>query len=86
MSAPFARLLPYLLRYKRAFLLGLACVVTTTAIQLLSPWVLKNAIDDLNTGVTREKLAMYAALLLGHRARRRRVPLPHAADPDRRLA
>ncbi len=64
MSAPFASLLPYLLRYKRAFLLGLACVVTTTAIQLLSPWVLKNAIDDLNAGVTRQKLAMYAALLL----------------------
>jgi ATP-binding cassette, subfamily B, multidrug efflux pump len=64
MSPPFARLLPYLLRYKRAFSLGLACVVTTTAIQLLSPWVLKNAIDDLNAGVTRGKLAMYAALLL----------------------
>jgi ATP-binding cassette, subfamily B, multidrug efflux pump len=64
MRSPFASLLPYLLRYKRAFLLGLACVVTTTAIQLLSPWVLKNAIDDLNAGVTRQKLAMYAALLL----------------------
>ena len=64
MSPPFARLLPYLLRYKRAFLLGLACVVITTAIQLLSPWVLKNAIDDLHAGVTRGKLAMYAALLL----------------------
>ncbi len=64
MSPPFARLLPFLLRYKRAFLLGLACVVITTAIQLLSPWVLKNAIDDLNAGVTRGKLAMYAALLL----------------------
>ena len=65
MSPPFARLLPYLLRYKRAFLLGLACVVITTAIQLLSPWVLKLAIDDLNAGVTRGKLAVYAALLLG---------------------
>ncbi len=64
MSPPFARLLPYLLRYQRAFLLGLSCVVTTTAIQLLSPWVLKNAIDDLNTGVTRGKLALYAGLLL----------------------
>ena len=42
----------------------MACVVITTAIQLLSPWVLKNAIDDLNAGVTRGKLAMYAALLL----------------------
>ena len=65
MSRRFARLLPYLLRYQRAFLLGLACVVITTAIQLLSPWVLKLAIDDLNAGVTRGKLAVYAALLLG---------------------
>ena len=64
MSPPFARLLPYLLRYQRAFVLGLSCVVITTAIQLLSPWVLKNAIDDLNTGVTRGKLALYAGLLL----------------------
>jgi ATP-binding cassette subfamily B protein len=64
MSPPLVRLLPFLLRYKRAFLLGLACVVITTAIQLLSPWVLKNAIDDLNAGVTRGKLSMYAALLL----------------------
>jgi ATP-binding cassette subfamily B protein len=64
MSPPFVRLLPYLLRYKRAFLVGLGCVVTTTAIQLLSPWVLKNAIDDLNAGVTRGKLATYAGLLL----------------------
>ena len=64
MSPPFARLLPFLLRYKRAFLLGLSCVIITTAIQLLSPWVLKNAIDDLNAGVTRAKLTLYAGLLL----------------------
>jgi ATP-binding cassette subfamily B protein len=65
MAPAFVQLLPFLLRYKRAFLLGLGCVIVTTAIQLLSPWVLKNAIDDLNRGVTRPKLALYAALLLG---------------------
>lgn len=59
------RLLPYVLRYRRAFVLGLACVLVTTSIQLLSPWILKHAIDDLNSGVTRQKLALYAALLLG---------------------
>jgi ATP-binding cassette subfamily B protein len=37
----------------------------TTALSLLSPWVLKLAIDDLTLGVTRSKLAAYAALLLG---------------------
>src|SRR5689334_7917548 len=64
-SPSVRRLLPYVLRYKRAFLLGLACVIATTAFQLLSPWVLKYAIDDLTKGVTRQKLGMYAALLLG---------------------
>jgi ATP-binding cassette, subfamily B, multidrug efflux pump len=65
MSDPFRRLLPFLLRYQSRILLGLACVVITTAIQLLSPWVLKNAVDDLNGGVTRQKLAIYAGLLVG---------------------
>ena len=63
MSA-FRRLLPFVFRYKQRFIIGLGCVVVTTAIQLLSPWVLKNAVDDLNRGVTRPKLALYATLLL----------------------
>ena len=65
MSPPFRRLLPYVYRYRRQFALGLGCVIVTTAIQLLSPWILKHTIDDLTTGVTRQKLALYAGLLLG---------------------
>jgi ATP-binding cassette subfamily B multidrug efflux pump len=65
MGPAFRRLLPFVLRYRRAFVLGLTCVVITAAIQLLAPWVLKYAIDDLNRGVTRAKLAQYAAALLG---------------------
>jgi ATP-binding cassette subfamily B protein len=65
MGPALRRLLPYVLRYRRAFVLGLTCVLVTTAIQLLSPWILKHAIDDLNGGVTRQKLATYAGLLLG---------------------
>jgi ATP-binding cassette subfamily B protein len=65
MAPAFRRLLPYVFRYRRAFALGLACVIVTTAIQLLSPWILKHAIDDLNAGVTRQKLALYSGLLLG---------------------
>jgi ATP-binding cassette, subfamily B, multidrug efflux pump len=64
MPSAFRRLLPYVNKYRRQFLLGLGCVVTTTSIQLLSPWVLKHAIDDLTAGVTRQKLAFYAAMLL----------------------
>jgi len=65
MGPAFRRLLPFLLVYRRQFLVGLLCVVVTTTIQLLSPWVLKYAVDDLNAGVTRSKLAFYAAALLG---------------------
>src|SRR3954454_11164614 len=65
MSPAVRALLPYVNRYRRAFLLGLVCVISTTAFQLLGPWVLKYAIDDLNTAVTREKLWLYAGLLLG---------------------
>ena len=65
MRPAFRRLLPFLLVYRRQFATGLLCVIVTTTIQLLSPWVLKYAIDDLNAGVTRSKLAFYAGTLLG---------------------
>jgi ATP-binding cassette subfamily B multidrug efflux pump len=65
MSPAVRRLFPYVKRYRRAFLIGLLCVLATTSFQLLSPWILKYAIDDLKLGVTRQKLALYAALLLG---------------------
>ena len=65
MGSAARRLLPYVNRYRRAFVIGMACVLATTTFQLLSPWVLKYAIDDLSAGVTRGKLASYAGLLLG---------------------
>jgi ATP-binding cassette subfamily B multidrug efflux pump len=65
MSPAVRRLLPYVNRYRRSFLMGLLCVVTTAAFQLLGPWVLKYAIDDLKVGVTRPKLLLYAGLLIG---------------------
>ena len=45
--------------------MGLVCVIATAAFQLLGPWVLKYAIDDLKVGVTRSKLLFYAGLLIG---------------------
>src|SRR5687767_10040730 len=65
MGSAVRRLFPYVLRYRRQFSIGLLCVLITTAIQLLAPWVLKYAIDDLGSGITRAKLALYASLLLG---------------------
>jgi ATP-binding cassette subfamily B protein len=63
--SPSRRLLAYVARYRGAFLLGFVCIVSTTAITLAGPWVLKYAIDDLTTGVTTEKLALYAGAILG---------------------
>jgi ATP-binding cassette subfamily B protein len=65
MIAAVRRLLPYLLRYRRQFLIGLACVAITTGVSLTSPWVLQHAVDDLYAGVTRSKLIVYSAALLG---------------------
>ena len=62
-AGPVRRLLPYFVRHKRALVHGFLCILATTAIQLLSPWVLKYAIDDLTAGVTRGKLAFYAIVL-----------------------
>ena len=63
--SPLARLVPYVLCYRRQFLLGLACLVLTTTFSLLGPWVLRYAVDDLTAGVTRDKLTVHAATLLG---------------------
>lgn len=65
MSPPFRRLLPYVWRYRRRFFFGLVCVLLSTSFTLVGPWVLKHAIDALTSGVTRERLARYALLLLG---------------------
>jgi ATP-binding cassette, subfamily B, multidrug efflux pump len=63
--SPVRRLLPYFHRHRRPLILGFGCILATTAIQLLSPWVLKFAVDDLTSGVTRAKLLFYAAVLFG---------------------
>jgi ATP-binding cassette, subfamily B, multidrug efflux pump len=65
MTRAVRRLLSYARRYRRQFAIGLTCVLATSAVQLLGPWVLRFAIDDLHAGVTRSKLAWYALLLLG---------------------
>jgi ATP-binding cassette subfamily B protein len=62
--SPVRRLLGYALRYRRDYVLGLVCVIVTTAIALVSPLVLRYAVDDLNAGVTGAKLFEFGALLL----------------------
>jgi len=59
------RLLPYLRRHRRPLLLGLLCLVVTTLLSVASPWVLRYAVDDLTRALTRGKLLLYAAVLVG---------------------
>ncbi len=59
------RLLPQLRRHRRRLLLGLLCLLATTAFSMGNPWVLRHAVDDLTVAVTRQKLWAYAGLILG---------------------
>lgn len=62
--SPSRRLIAYMWRYRRSFFTGFACVIASTMIALTGPWVLKYAIDDLNRGVTSEKVRLYASAVL----------------------
>jgi ATP-binding cassette, subfamily B, multidrug efflux pump len=65
MLATLRPLFPYLLRYRRDFVWGGLAVVISNAIWIFFPQVLRIAIDDLNQGVTRQKIFLYAGLLVG---------------------
>ena len=70
MSAAVSKLLPFLLRYRRRFATGAVFLVCTTAIQVVTPWVLKYAIDDLEAGIAARdaaaggRLGLYAAAIV----------------------
>ena len=59
------RLLPVLGRHKGRLVLGLGCLLLTTAASVANPWVLRYVIDDLTLEITQEKLWLYAGILLG---------------------
>ena len=58
------RLLPELARHRVRLLLGLLCLLATTGFSVANPWVLRHAIDDLALAVTRQKLWLYAGLIM----------------------
>ena len=64
MLADLKPLVPYLKRYRRGFFWGGVSVVLSNAIWILFPQVLRIAIDDLNHGVTQQKVLRYAGLLV----------------------
>jgi ATP-binding cassette subfamily B protein len=58
------RLLRYLAKYRQSFLLGFGCVVVTNVLTLAGPWLIKYAIDDLQSSLTLGKVRQYAVVLL----------------------
>ncbi|HLY08202.1 MAG TPA: ABC transporter ATP-binding protein [Planctomycetota bacterium] len=59
------RLLPYLRRFRRAYLLGLAIVVAATACGAVAPPLVGYAIDRLRAGATRDFLLAVSAVIAG---------------------
>jgi ATP-binding cassette subfamily B protein len=65
-------LFPYIRKYWRTYLIGSVCVLFNNGIWIFVPWVIKYAIDDLNTGISlhhnpvaiRHDLLKYALALL----------------------
>ena len=57
-------LFPYLRKYRATFWIGALCVLCNNGVWILFPLVIRRAIDDLNQGVTRNKLFTYSAMLL----------------------
>ena len=57
-------LFPYLRKYRATFWIGALCVLCNSSVWILFSLVIKQAVDDLNTGVTVHKLWVYSAKLL----------------------
>jgi len=57
-------LVPYLKRYRGGLLLGGLCVLFNNGIWILFPQVLRRAINDLNSGVSRQKLLTYSLIIV----------------------
>jgi ATP-binding cassette subfamily B multidrug efflux pump len=57
-------LAPYLWKYRLPFFYGGLSVLLTNGIWILFPQVIRRAVDDLNSGVTRHKLIVYSLAIL----------------------
>jgi ATP-binding cassette subfamily B multidrug efflux pump len=58
-------LVPYLKRYRSGLFWGGLCVLFNNGVWILFPQVLRSAVNGLNAGVTRQKLTLYAACIIG---------------------
>ena len=57
-------LVPYLKRYRGGLVWGGLCVLFNNGVWILFPQVLRRAVNDLNLGVTRQKLTTYSLLII----------------------
>src|ERR1700724_561637 len=57
-------LVPYLKRYRSRLCWGGLCVLFNNGVWILFPQVLRRAVNDLHSGVTRQKLLTYSLLIL----------------------
>lgn len=64
MFRKFGPLAPYLRRYRVGLFWGGVAAIISNAIWILFPQVIRIAFNDLNQGVTREKILFYAGLLV----------------------
>lgn len=58
-------LLTYLNRYRAQIAVGFLMVVLTVLSGMFAPWVLKYVVDDLQRSFARERLPLYAGLIIG---------------------
>ena len=65
MRNPLRPLFPYLAKYKKGYIIGFSALVLTQAVGVTIPLVIKDTFDALTRGVTSQKLAFFAILLLG---------------------
>ena len=57
-------LVPYLKRYKGRITLGIFMVLFTTTAAMISPWILRSAVNDLYIEISRDLLFYYASLIV----------------------
>ncbi len=58
-------LIPYLKRYRRGLTWGALCVLLTNGIAVQFPQVLRHVFNELHSGITRQKLFLYALVVVG---------------------
>jgi ATP-binding cassette subfamily B protein len=57
-------LFPYMKRYRRGYVLGTVATLVNNGVWILFPLIIRRAVDDLHSGITRQKLSHYALQLI----------------------